>query len=188
MPIRPRTIQQLVPRRDENGEHDDFAFTGLHVLVAGLYLASGAETALGERRGEFRDPDALRWAPLAAAPIAALAHAARAAAPGRATRVISQIMNGVAVAVGAAGLTSSIVSAIANEPRGLFRRRSRTVRERIPSFAPLAFGVTGVLGALLDRKEQEEAELHDRLERRARIVERLTPKRKPKLDRIVVHV
>lgn len=188
MPIRRKTIQELMPRAGDDGEYDDFAFTGLHVLVAGLYLASGAETALGERRGEFRDPDTLRWAPLAAAPIAAVAHAARALAPGRTTRVLSQIMNGVAVAVGAAGLTNSIVSAVTSEPRGLFRRRGRSVRERIPSFAPLAFGITGVLGALLDRREQEEAELHDRLERRARIVERWTPRRRAKLDRIVVHV
>jgi hypothetical protein len=188
MSIRTRTIQKLVRRPAEEDEYDDFAFTGLHMLVAGLFLASGAETALGERRGEFRDPDALRWAPLAAAPLAAAAHVVRAMAPGRATRVTSQIMNGVAVAVGAAGLAGSIVSAITSEPGGLFRRRSRTVRERIPSFAPLAFGVTGVLGALLERREQEEAALLDRLEHRARIVERLTPRRRAKLDRIVVHV
>jgi hypothetical protein len=59
---------------------------------------------------------------------------------------------------------------------------------RIPSLAPLAFAAVGVLGMLLDREEEEIDEARDSLERRARVVERLVPKRKAKLDRIVVHV
>jgi hypothetical protein len=188
MPIRPRTIQKLVPRMQDEDDYDDFAFASLHLLVAGLYAASGAETALGERRGEYHDPEALRWGPLAAAPIAAAAHVARALAPGRATRIASQIVNGMAVAVGAAGLASSVVSALLAEDRGLFGRRRRTVRERIPSLAPLAFGITGLLGAILDREERQEAQLRERMERRGRVVERLTPKRRARVDRIVVHV
>jgi hypothetical protein len=186
MPIRSRTIQELIsPHEDE--DYDDFAFSGLHYLAAGLFLASGAEAALGERRGDYRPPDALRWAPLATSPIAAAAHAARAIAPNRATRIATQIMNGVAVAVGAAGLASSIASAVEDD-RSFFGLRHKPFMERIPSLAPLAFGVAGVLGAILDRQEQQEAQLHDDLERRARIVERFTPRRKAKLDRIVVHV
>ncbi len=189
MPIRTRMVHQLLPRRDDDEEYDDFAFTGLHILAAGLFLASGAEAALGERHGDDdHQPDALRLAPLAAAPIAALAHAARAIAPGRATRFATQIVNGLAIAVGAASLATSIVATLTADDRSLFGRRRRTVLERIPSLAPLAFGGAGLLGTILDHQEQEQAELQDRLERRARMVERFTPRRRPKLDRVIVHV
>ena len=88
MPIRTRTTHELIARRDEAEDgHDDFAFGGLHLLVAGLFLASGAEAALGERRGEYAAAGT-RWGPLAAAPLAAAAHAARAIAPCRAPRTV----------------------------------------------------------------------------------------------------
>lgn len=189
MPIRTRTIHELIARRDEADDHDDFAFGGLHFLVAGLYLASGAEAALGERRGDYRLPGGTRWGPLAAAPLAAAAHAGRALAPCRATRVLAQIMNGVAVAVGAAGLASSVASALGDtDDDSFFGRRRRSLRERIPSLAPLAFGMAGVIGAMIDHQEEEAATTQARLERRARVVERLVPGRKPRLDRIVVHI
>ena len=192
-----RTVRELRPRRpaDEPEEPADLSFAGLHALVAGMYLASGAEAALGERRGEVRAVDALRWGPLVAAPIAALTHAARALAPCRATRIASRIANGMAVVVGAAGLASSVACALdSDDASSLFGRRRRRVRDRIPSLAPLAFGVTGLLGEILEREEQTTVEEIARLEwearraeRRARIVERLTPRRRARVDRIVVH-
>jgi hypothetical protein len=187
MSVRRTRIHELRRRPGQEDEDDEFTFPGLHMLVAGMYLASGIEAALGERRGDFRVDDDLRLAPLTVAPMAALAHAARAILPGRPSRIAAQIMNGVAVAVGAAGLASSVASALVT-PDDAFGPRRRRIRERIPALAPLAFGVTGLLGAVLDREERDETERHARLERRASIIQRLTRERRPRLDRVVVHV
>jgi len=163
-------------------DNDDAPLSGLHWMTATLFLAAGAETALGERRGDHRAPDALRWAPLVAAPLASAVHAARALWPGRATRILSQVADGLAIGVGVAGIASSLYSAVEDDDE---------VSERnvaLPSLAPLAFAAVGVLGMLLDREEEEIDETRDSLERRARVVERLVPKRKARLDRIVVHI
>jgi hypothetical protein len=164
-----------------SSDTDEFALSGLHWMAATLFLAAGAETALGQRRGDFRGPDAFRWAPLVAAPVAGAVHAARALWPGRATRVLSQVADGLAIGVGVAGIASSLYSAVQDD-------EVTDASARIPSLAPLAFAAVGVLGMLLDREEEEIDEARDSLERRARVVERLVPKRKAKLDRIVVHV
>jgi hypothetical protein len=163
---------------------DDFALSGLHWLTAGLFLAAGAETATGERRGDHRGPRAIRWAPLVTAPAATAAHIARALWPGRTTRIATQIANGLALGVGAAGIASSLYSALGEQEE----EQQSEWSARLPSLAPLAFAAVGVLGMLLDQEEQQIDEARDSLERRARIVERIVPKRKPKLDRIVVHV
>jgi hypothetical protein len=52
----------------------------------------------------------------------------------------------------------------------------------------LALAATGILGLVLDRREREMREERARLERRASIVERLVPRRRGRLDHIVVHV
>ena len=44
-----------------------------------------------------------------------------------------------------------------------------------------------LLGLVIDRQEREIARTEERLRRRARVVERIVPARKPKLDRIVVN-
>lgn len=126
--------------------------SGLHWMTAGLFLAAGAEAAFGERRGDYRPPDALRWAPLVAAPLAIAAQAARAISPSRSTRIASQIANAVAVTVGAAGLISSV-----NSARHLHQydvEYEPSLLETLPSLAPLAFGAVGVLGLLLDSEER----------------------------------
>ena len=168
----------------EEAAEDDFALSGLHWMTAGLFIAAGAETAIGERRGDHRGPEAVRWAPLVAAPLAGAAHAARAVWPSHTTRVVTQVANGLALGVGVAGIASSMYAALSRQEE----EEMAGLSERLPSLAPLAFAAVGLLGMLLDREEEEIDEVQETLERRARVVERLVPKRKAKLDRIVVHV
>lgn len=165
-------------------QEDSIAFSAIHWLAAGLAVAAGAETALEQRRSENGTTSVLRWAPLLAAPLAAAAHAARAVAPGRTTRVLAQIANGLAVGVGAAGLASSIYGMSSDSANS----DDDDWLAQLPSLAPLAFAGVGVLGMLIDDEENEVAEARAALEQRARWVERLVPRRKAKLDRIVVHV
>jgi hypothetical protein len=169
---------------DDGDAEDDFALSGLHWMTAGLFIAAGAETAMGERRGDHRGPEAVRWAPLVAAPLAGAAHAARAVWPSHTTRVVTQVANGLALGVGVAGIASSMYAAASRQEE----EEMAGLSERLPSLAPLAFAAVGLLGMLLDREEEEIDETQETLERRARVVERLVPKRKAKLDRIVVHV
>jgi hypothetical protein len=132
---------------------DEFTFSRLHWMTSALFLASGAETAFGERRGEYRAPDAVRWAPLVAAPLACAAHAALAVAPNGHTRRVAQVMNAVAVGVGAAGMASSVYSTIQDRHED----DMRSFLSSLPSMSPLAFAAVGVLGFLLDGEEKEEA-------------------------------
>jgi hypothetical protein len=175
-------LEQLRDRiaGDADEDESDFALSGLHWLTAGLFLAVGAESAFGERRGDQRASHAVRWAPLLAAPLAGAAHAVRAIWPSPATRMLARVADGVALTVGTAGLASSLYSA---------RRENETsAHQQLPSFAPLAFAAVGVLGMMLDEEEEQVEDVQRSLERRARVVERLVPKRKARLDRIVVHV
>jgi len=148
-------VQRVAAHDISDGEED---FSGLHWMTAGLFLAAGAEAALGERRGDYRD-DAIRWAPLVAAPIAAAAQAARALSTSPTTRMISKLANGVALGVGAAGLASSINDA--KRDRQYDDDDPASVIDNLPSLAPLAFGAVGLLGLLLD-SEEEEAEYRPR--------------------------
>lgn len=161
---------------------EEAPLSGLHWMAAALYAAVGAESALGERRGDYSAPDVVRWAPLIAAPVAAAAHGARALWPNQATRKAATLANGLAVGVGAAGVASSVYSALSGQDE------PEHWSERVPSLAPLAFAAVGLLGLLLEREEEEVVAARRKLERRARVVERLVPKRKAKLDRIVVHI
>ena len=125
-------------------------------MTAGLFLAAGAEAALGERRGDYRPANAIRWAPFVAAPLAIAAQAARAIAPGAATRKVSMVANAAALGVGAAGLASSV-----NAVRKLHEydvEYEPSLLEQMPSLAPLAFGAIGLLGLLLDREEEDRIE------------------------------
>ena len=132
--------------------------SGMHWLTAGLFVAAGVEAAVGERRGDYR-PDPIRWAPLVAAPIAGAAQAARALWPSSTTRMVAQLANGVALGVGAAGLASSVSSAM--DLAEYDEDESPTLLERMPSLAPLAFGAVGLLGLLLDSDELEDDEHED---------------------------
>jgi hypothetical protein len=135
-------------------EHEH-GFAGLHWMTAGLFVAAGAEAALGQRRGDHRPDDAVRWAPLVAAPIAGAAQAARAIWPSDSTRAVARIVNAAALAVGVAGLASSVRATLSE--REYEPEEEPTLLERIPSLAPLAFGAVGLLGLLLDSEEEEAA-------------------------------
>lgn len=166
----------------EDEDEEEFALSGLHWLTAGLFLAAGAETVFGERRGDYKAPEAVRWAPLVTAPLAGAAHAAHALRPSATTRTLTNVADGIAIGVGAAGLASSIYNARQDESP------DRTWVDQVPSLAPLAFAAIGVLGMVLLEEEEDTAEVQEQLARRARVVERLVPKRKPKFDHVVVHV
>lgn len=121
-------------------------------MTGALFLAAGAEAALGERRGDYRS-GAIRWAPFVAAPIAGAAQAARALWPSKTTRMISQLVNGIALGVGAAGLASSVNDA--RVERKYDADQPASLMDSLPSLAPLAFGAVGLLGLLLDSEEAE---------------------------------
>lgn len=142
-------VEALLP------EHAN-GFAGLHWMTAGLFIAAGAEAALGQRRGDHRPSEAIRWAPVIAAPMAGAAQAARAIWPSTATRLVSQMVNGIAVGVGAAGLVSSMRAVLLDAEYDGDDETS--MLDRVPSLAPLAFGAVGLLALLLDRDQEEATE------------------------------
>ncbi len=177
---------------EENGGEED-RFAVLRILVGNLFLATGVNATLQHLRREPRPaeaappfgerpqqttryelPAAAAWAPTLLAPLAGAAQVVEALRPSENSLLATRILNGVAVGFGLAGIAESIYSAT----RGT---------DRIP-LAPLLFGYTGLLGMLLEREENRVAEEREALERRARIVERLVPRRRPRLEKIVVHV
>lgn len=193
MPVRRRVPQHADGDLPEE-EDDDVAFESLHWLAAGLFLAAGTEAGLGERRGDVRTDHAVRWGPLIAAPLAGGAHAARALFPGRASAIATRVLNGVAFVVGAAGVAGALHAAGDEAAATGFAPRASLPRQ-LPSFAPLTFAIAGLVGVLIDREESlaagRRAELNeeiDKARRRARIVDRLVPERKPRFDRIVLHM
>lgn len=163
-------------------------FEKLHWLAAGLFLAAGAEALLARQRGKRDIPAALGWAPVIAAPAAGAAHAARALRPGPGTRTAASVLSGVAVGVGAAGLLAGIYASRRDQQDRPAWSRPRRLLDNAAAVAPLTFGATGILGLLLDHEEQAEAQVRERLSRSASIAGRLMPRRKPKLDRIVLHI
>jgi hypothetical protein len=192
MPVRRRLPDH--PTDDAHEADDDVAFESLHWLAAGLFLAAGTEAGLGERRGDPRTDHAVRWGPLIAAPLAGAAHVARALFPGRATGVATRVLNGAAFLVGAAGVAGAIHAA-GDEAAATGFEPQPSLSRRLPSFAPLTFAIAGLVGVLIDREEviaaDRRAELRDEIraaQRRARIVERLVPHRKARVDRVVLHV
>jgi hypothetical protein len=184
-----RSIRELIPARPAGEGDDAHTFRALHWMAAGIFLAAGLEAAFGRRRGDA--PDDIRWAPLVVAPLAGAAHVVRVLAPNARSRIATQLLNGVAVGVGAIGAASSTLSIAEAGGRSWFAYgpRRKPIYKRIPSLAPLTFGAAGALGIILDREERADALQHASLERRARIVERLVPRPpRRRVERIVVHV
>lgn len=167
---------------EPDGDEDAHAFSGLHWMTAGLFAVAGLEAAAGERRGDYRAPGSLRWAPLIAGHAAAAAHVMRAAHPTRTSRIAAQVLDGIAIGVGTVGVASSLHSALRAD-----RDPDSARSARLPSAAPLAFCAVGLLALLLDDEETAYEEERARLERRARLMERLVPERKARVDRIVIH-
>ncbi len=185
----------ILPTEEENadGDFEEPRFRALRILAAELFLASGVHallqywherghTAPGE--GEFAEPgggssppyrpQATVWASALVAPAAGVAQLVHTLRPSESSHTATRILNGAVLGLGVAGLAESLYA-------------SRTRNERF-SLGPLLFGYVGALGFLLDREEAKVAAEQEELEQRARIVERWVPRRRPKLDRIVVHV
>jgi hypothetical protein len=174
---------------DEASEED--GFRSLRLFLAEFLLTAGVQATvelLRERSDASRgdpthrrpqEPDssvtlALELAPAVLGPIAAAAQATHALGPSDRSRTLTRVLNGAVIGVGAAGLTDTVLRAARGERRF--------------SFAPLLFGYIGVLGVLLDREESAVEEEAEQLRRRASLIERWVPKRRSRVERIVVHV
>lgn len=154
--------------------------TPLRAAIAQLLCATGAAAALAgveltaDRDGEPDSmPRPLAWAPLVVGPIAAAAQLQYTreshVAPANAVRVL----DGAVIALGGALFIADLVTSRKMGARGV---------------GALAFASVGLLGYLLERHEEQAASAERKLRRRADVVERLVPRRRPKLDRVVVHV
>lgn len=157
----------------DRGERAEEGAGSLRALTAHLLLLTGADAAFGAyARGKPRSYAAI-WGPALIAPLAATAHLAHLARPSDSTTRATRFLDVAVIGLGVAAAVGDLVS----------RRSART-----PPLAPLALASAGLLGAALDREESAtRAELR-RLRRRASVVERLVPRRRSKLDRVVVHV
>ena len=162
-------------------------FPGLHWMTAVLFAAAGTEAALRLRRGQNAGggPDLLRMSPIVAAPLAGLVHAVRARNGAPLVRLTTQVLDGLAAGIAVAGLAAAAYYAVDAGGMGPGRRAARRLAAAL---VPLTFGATACLGLLLEREEESERDERARLRRRARVVERLVPRRRSRLDRIVVHV
>ena len=151
--------------------------TALRAAAAELLIATTIEAAYdrlrsGRRGSESGVPLPLAWAPLIIAPLAALAHIQHARQPADGTVRALRLLNSATVAVGGALLLYEFTDS-SHSPRRL---------------GPLGLASAGLLGFAIDRQEREIHTTEDELRRRAKVVERLVPKRRARLDRIVVHV
>lgn len=186
----------ILPAQEESEAEDgveESPFRALRLLTAELFLASGINATIQylRERGSadaereypityeeeaYSVPRGAAWAPALLAPLAGAAHAVHALQPSDRSQLATRVLNGAAIGLGVAGVVDSIYGAARG--KGSFSL----------SLAPLLFSYAGVLGFFLDRQESKVNEEREALEHRARIIERLVPRRRPKLDRIVVHV
>jgi putative copper export protein len=180
MPARDHSLRDLIPfarSPDPGPDAGPATLRPVHWLAAGVLALAGAEAAIGRRRG--RRPDEVRTAPLLAAPLAALGHAARAAGgDDHRFRTAARLLDGFAIGVGAIGTLSSVVAAARDGGGSAPRPGGGSVVRRIPSLAPLTLAAAGLLGVLLDREERRAAAAAapQRMRRRRRRI------------RVIVHV
>ena len=174
---------------DDNNEFAEFK--ALRLLTAQILFLTGTQVALenlqrsrseegppfphGSPGPERRIFDLVAsWAPAVVAPLAGAAHLSQAMRPHEGTSSTARALSFAAVGAGVTGLIDTWVEA----------RRTRTR----PSLAPLALASAGLLGLIVEREEQDVHKERQRLQRRSSLAERLVPRRRGKLDRIVVHV
>lgn len=172
-----RRLAEQFHSNEDDGDSSHARLATLWTAASQLLLATGAAATLEQlasrQGGEETAPDGLTWAPLLLGPLAAAAHLEHARRPTERTRVAVRFLTGASIGVGTL----------------LFAVDSIVNREHLPRRAgSLAFASAGLLGLLLERQQREVEAAEQALEQRARIVERLVPRRKAKLDRIVVHV
>lgn len=176
------TVQRLATRIHDDGEADDgesARLAPLWLAAAQLMLATGVGATLEQLAagrgadGDSPAPSGLVWAPVLVAPLVAAAHLEHARNPSDRSQTAVRFLTGTA-----AGLGTILFIADAALNRDHAPRR----------IGPLAFASAGILGLLLQRQEREIDREEEALEKRAKVVERLVPRRRAKLDRIVVHV
>jgi hypothetical protein len=181
-------VRGEAPEEDNEPAGD---FKGLRLLAAHMLLLASVDItldSLGRARkqagppyphgspGPDRSPlsTTVGWLPAVLAPLAAAAQVKHAVRPSAPTATATRLLNAAAIGAGVAGLIDSIVAG----------RRSHSR----PSLSPLALASAGVLGLILEREERDALEERRRLERRAELMDRFVPRRRGRLDRIVVHV
>ncbi|MEX2582554.1 MAG: hypothetical protein WD766_04745 [Gemmatimonadota bacterium] len=177
-------IRQLGERlhlESPSSEPEPFAL--LRAAAAQLLMATGAGATL-ERAGHSRPPERpagrrpdvaapLAWAPLLIGSLAALAHLEHVRSPSERTAGAVRVLDAATVTVGAALFLADL---------------SRSDGGAAMRLGPLAFASAGLLGVTLERQETATHDSERELRRRAHVVERLVPRRKTRLDRVVVHV
>jgi peptidoglycan/LPS O-acetylase OafA/YrhL len=153
--------------------HDETqtGFESLRVVAAQLLLATAADAAFGTRDLAPSRTLATRL-PALIAPLAATAHLAHMSRPSAGSAAVAR---GLDTAVAAAGIGAALAGLIVG---GRSEKRS---------LSTLALASAGVLGLVVDRYERENAAERARLRRRASVVERLVPRRRPRLDHVVIH-
>jgi hypothetical protein len=166
---------------DEDEETEPMGF--LRAAAAQLLVATGAEATL-EQSARFRRsarlglaepsvPKSLVWAPALIGPLAGLAHLEHTRRPSEKTAAAVRILDLAAIAAGGALFLFDLAVSEGKAPSRL---------------GALAFASAGLVGVSIERQEKDLRRTERELRRRADIVERLVPRRKPKLDRVVVHV
>ena len=166
-------------------------FKGLRMLAAHMLLLASVDItldSLGRARKRSGPPyphgspgpdrsalsTAVGWLPAVLAPLAAAAQVSHAVHPTAPTATATRVLNAAAIGAGVAGLVDSLVGSRRSQGR--------------PSLSPLALASAGVLGLILEREERDALEERRRLERRAELMDRFVPRRRARLDRIVVHI
>lgn len=183
--IRHRKNEQDAARAEHPEEEESRleGFGALRLLAAQLLLFTGIGSTLEAINREGRNDEdtesapgvrSAAWAPTILGPLAAVAHLRHVADPTPASASAARLLDSAAVGAGIVGVLHGLLAT----------RRTGG----LPSLAPLALASAGILGIMLERRERENEAERRRLERRASIVERLVPKRRGKLDHIVVHV
>lgn len=163
--------EQLFQPRS-SASHPSTPLVRLRAALAELFLATGAGATLEHMGDDDGRLSSLAIAPALIGPVAALAHLEHSRRQSENTANAVRLLDAAAVAFGT----------------GLFLVDLFSGDRETPRFAPLAFASAGMLGISLERREEEVLDQERHLRQRAAVVERLVPRRKPKLDRIVVHV
>lgn len=180
-----KQLRERLPDRSADGSRSDSGSGRvdlLQLLAAHLLLVTGIGTALDGRRTASEDGDhdvagrvplALTWTPAVLGPVAGIAHAAYAFSPTSRNRAATRVLDLAVIGGGLLALGCALAEA---------REHGSP-----PALSALSLTSAGGLGMLLERGAAERAAERWRLERRASVVERLVPRRRARLDRIVLH-
>ena len=185
-----RSLSPLDRSEDEEVDHTA-SFPLVRLLAAQLLLTTAASATREQLAAEELEGDgpgvvgrtprprptrplAAIWSPLLVGGAAAAAQLVHSVRPSEATEAAMRVLNGAVVGVSMARLVEI----------GTMERADWSAAV----LPPLALASAGALGFLLDRETAEVEEELEHLHRRASIVERLVPKRRTKVEGVVVHV